>query len=297
MKRAFGPALLAALLALVPWVAPAQQTERALIHDSVVPDIEDNPLVWPTGVASASADEIMVADARDTRLIVLRFESGAWTVAAEIELAGAPVGLGWDGNRYAVSLRNRGGLYAVEGEPRVLRRFSLPADAIPGPLSGVPGGGWLVYDYASGAVLGLDASGASSGRTPVDGHPTALAAAPGGGFYATFADRAELCRYGAGGQLLDRWPIPGRPPVPAWPAGMALTPAGDLAVTDRHNGRLLLIDGGGRVDVTGSRAGWMPGRLRFPSAVALLEDGRIAVVDQGNGRLQLFREVRTGDGS
>jgi DNA-binding beta-propeller fold protein YncE len=142
-----------------------------------------------------------------------------------------------------------------------------------------------------------DASGASSGRTPVEGRLTALAAAPGGGFYAVFADRAELRRYGADGKVLDRWTLPGQPPVPAWPSGIALRPDGDLVVVDRHNGRLLVLNGAGRLELSGARPGWLPGQLRCPAGVAVLPDGRIAVVDQGNGRLQLFREIETGDGS
>jgi DNA-binding beta-propeller fold protein YncE len=266
-----------------------------LIHDEVIPDIEDNPLKWPVGVASASADEIVVAEAYESRLVIFRRKSGVWRVDAQVRLEGTPIGLAWDGTRYAVSMRQRAGLYAVEGMQHALRRIALPKEAIPGALAARPGGGWLVYDFASKAVLQLDVKGAASGRTPVQGRLTALAAAPGGGFFAAFADLAELRRYGADGQVLDRFSVPGQPPVPAWPSGIAVKPGGDLVVADRHNGRLLLFNGAGRLEATGARPGWLPGRLRFPADVALLVDGRIVVVDQGNRRLQLFREIKRSD--
>jgi hypothetical protein len=287
----------AAILALALLVAAAAARgagpPRVLAWDEVVG--EPGALGWPVAVASASADELAVADVHDSRLVVLERKSGSWSVRAVRALDGAPRAVAHDGVRYAVSLRGGAGLVAVEGPELELRRIALPAGAQPGALAAVPGGGFLVYDYHSTSVIHLDVRGAAAGRTPVEGHVTGLAASPGGGFFAAIADRAELAQYGANGTPLRRWSLPGVAPVPAWPSGIALEPGGDLILADRHNGRLLVVDTAGGIEGVGSRRGWEPGLLRFPAGVTVGADGRVVVADEGNGRVQIFSRIAAAE--
>ncbi len=287
MNRMTSRILVLLLLVLLPATAQG----GALDWDEVVQPESERPLRWPVDVAAASADELVVADAYQSRLLIIARQSGEWTLIREISLDGTPYALAHDGFRYAVSLRQGAGLMAVEGDRHQLRRIALPAGAMPGALAGLPGGGFLVYDQASGDVLELDASGAAAGRWPVDGPVTGLLAAANGGFFATVAHRAEVLFHGADGQELQRWKVPGESPVPAWPTGIVREPGGHLFLVDRHGGRLLEMGVGGRLEGRGSRLGWDPGLLRFPAGLAWLPDGRLAVADQGNGRVQLFRPV------
>jgi hypothetical protein len=295
MKRTTSLIFLFTLM-LLPAAAQQQKADRSLDWDEVVQPESEQPMRWPVGVAVASADELAVADAYGSRLIILARQADEWKQVREIALDGAPYAVAHDGNRYAVSLRKGAGLMAVEGERHQLRRIALPDGAMPGALTGLPGGGFLAYDLASGDVLKLDASGAGAGRWPVDGPVTGLAPAPNGGFFATVAHLAEVRFHGADGAELQRWRVPGVGPVPAWPTGIVRKPGGNLLVVDRHSGVVLEMGVGGRLEGRGSRKGWDPGLLRFPAGLAWLTDGRLAVVDQGNGRVQLFRPL-SGDGA
>jgi len=283
------------LLVSAPLAAqPTQQVAAAFDWDEVVRPEGERALRWPVGVAAASADELVVADAYESRLVVLERQGVEWGQVREIELDGAPYAVAHDGNRYAVSLRGDAGLVAVEGDRHQLRRIALPAGTVPGALAAVDGGGFLVYDLSSGDVLKLDGSGSAAGRWTVDGPVTGLAAAPNGGFFATVAHRAEVLFHGADGRELQRFTVPGEGPVPAWPTGIVREAGGNLLVVDRHSGRLLKLDVSGRLEGRGARMGWDPGLLRFPAGIGWLPDGRLAVADQGNGRIQLFRLV-SGD--
>ena len=285
--------ILSLLILLLPAPAGAQQPQSGSLFDwdEVVQPDGEGPLRWPLDVAAASAGELAIADAYGSRLVIVANRSAEWRFVREIPLDGAPYAVAHDGNRYAVSLRKGAGLVAVEGDRHQLRRIPLPAGAMPGALTAVPGGGFLVYDLASGDVLKLDASGSAAGRWPVDGPVTGLAAAANGGFFASVAHRAEVLFHGADGREMQRIQVPGEAPVPAWPTGIVQEPGGDLLVVDRHAGRLLKIDVSGRLEGRGSRKGWDPGLLRFPAGLGWLPDGRLAVADQGNGRVQLFRPV------
>jgi hypothetical protein len=280
--------LLALGIAQASWAQGS--AARLLVWDEVVQAAdEEDALRWPVGVAAASADELAVADIYDSRLLIFIRKATSWTLERKVPLAGTPIALAHDGERYAVSLRQSAGLYAVEGDRYQLRRIALPGGAVPGALAGRVGGGFLVYDLASSSIVKLDSGGGAAGTVEVDGFVTALAATPGGGFYAAFADRAEIRQYGSNDAELQRWTVPGTPPVPPWPSGVAMAPSGDLVVVDRHLGRLDVLDSSGRLEGVGSRRGWDPGLLRFPAGLALLPDNRVAVADQGNGRVQLFR--------
>jgi len=252
---------------------------------------EEQELRWPVATAAASADEFAVADAFVPRIFLFRSAGASWELAHVAALPAAPVALAHDGRRYVASLRGGQGLLALEGPQLLQRRIGLPRGVVPGPLAARSDGGLLIYDYAGGKVVELNAEGNPAGEVEVAGRVTALAAAPGGGFYAAVGDEAVILRYRPDGPRGTTWHLPGDGPVPAWPAGLAAEPGGGLAVVDRHVGRILVLDDGGRPVGSGARRGWEPGLLLYPSSITRLPDGRLLVADEGNGRAQLFRRM------
>ncbi len=288
-------AIVVGLLAAAAPPGPAAGQEAlqpVLAWDATLAGTGEFDLSWPLAVAAGRAGEIAVADAAGSRLVVFRLAVGAagWKPEREVALPGSPLGLAHDGTRYLLSLREDGGLLAAEGEGLALRPLPLPEGVVPGALAAADGAVWL-HDPAGGRILALDGRLDPVVEIPVDGYVTALAAAPGGGVLATLAEPPEVRRYGPDGQLLAGWPLPGLPPVPAWPGGVVVEPGGDVVISDRHNGRLLVLDGGGRPIGFGARRGWDPGLLRWPAGLARLPDGRLAVADLGNGRVQLYRRL------
>jgi len=290
----FRPLLAAAALTVAAALPAAPLTAqgasaRPLVFEEALRGSEDREVRWPVAVAAASADEIAVADAFGPRLLVFRKAGVGWQAAAVALLPGAPVGLAWDGSRWVVAVRGEAGLVALEGNELLQRRLALPPGAVPGPVAAAAGGGLLVADAAAGRILRLGADGAPAGEIAVTGTVTGLASGPGGGAVAAFGAEGVVRRYDAAGALEGTWELPDEGPVPAWPAGVAVSPGGDTLVADRHNGRIVVFEAGGRVAGLGSRKGWDPGLLLFPEGLALLPDGRLLVADQGNGRLQVFR--------
>lgn len=263
-------------------------TSRILTFEEALRGTEDQEVRWPVAVASSGSEELAVADAYGSRVLLFRRLGAGWTVARVVTLPGAPAGLAWSGDRYVVSLRGSGGLMALEGPDLLQRRLGLPQGVVPGALASVPGGGLLVADAAGGRILRLDGAGDVAGEIPVAGRVTGLLSVAGAVF-AAFGEDGAVRRYGSGGSEEAVYELPPDGPVPAWPAGLAATPGGDLLVADRHNGRIVVFDAAGQVTGFGSRKGWDPGLLLFPDGLALLGDGRVAVADQGNGRVQVFR--------
>jgi hypothetical protein len=245
-------------------------------------------LHWPVAVAAASTDEIAVADVSDPRLVVFRRTPTTWKVARTLKLPATPLDVIHDGERYVLSLRQAPGLLAIEGADYRLRNLAVPQRTVPGVLAEGPSGSTLVHDAAGERILLLDAGGEFEEIGPVAGNVTGLTSTPGGGFVAAFAAEAAVVRYGANGDEIGRWAIPGDGPTPAWPTDVVVHDRGDLLVVDRHNARLVVLDGGGRVVGHGSRLGWDAGLLRFPTGLARLPDGRFVVADTGNGRVQIF---------
>jgi hypothetical protein len=252
---------------------------------------DDVHLRWPVATASSSAEEILVADAFQPRLLRFRKIGVSWQLEKTVPIEGTPVSLVWDGRRYVAALREGRGLVAFEGSDLAQRVHPLPRGVVPGPMAVYPGGDLLVYDYAGGRALRLGDDGTASAEVAIPGEVTALAVATSGGFYAAVASRGAVLHFDAGGGLQATWSLPSFEEVPAWPVGLAVDPGGDLVVADRHAGRILILDASGNVVGVGARQGWEPGLLRYPAGLALLPDGLVLVADQGNGRLQLFRRT------
>jgi sugar lactone lactonase YvrE len=149
----------------------------------------------------------------------------------------------------------------------------------------------LVYDYADGRVLRFDPNGNLLAQTAIEGRVTGLAEGPDGDTWVAVGEQSAVLRFDPNGAMTARVEIPGEGPVPAWPAGVVIDGDGDVAVIDRHVGRILLYDDGGSPFGAGSRRGSEPGLLRFPRAVGVLAGDRLIVADEGNGRVQVFRRT------
>jgi len=289
-----GTALSGLLVLAASSAAPQGPPARVLAFQQAVKGTEDTELRSPVAVAAASGEEFAVADAFGPRLLRFRRVGVSWQLDRAVTLPGAPVGLIWDGTRYVASLRQGAGLVALEGQELVLRRLPLPRGVVPGPLAGFSDGDLLVFDYAGARALRLGRSGEVGVTIAIAGGVTALATSATGGFFAAVAETGSVLQFDASGTLASTWALPAFEQVPAWPTGLAVEPAGDLLVVDRHNGRLLVVDATGQVVGLGSRRGWDEGLLLFPAGVARLPDGVVLVADEGNGRVQLFRRTDRG---
>lgn len=282
----------AALLATGARPAAAQAAPpRVLSFLETVKGSEDQSLRWPVAVAAASDEDIAVADAWGPRLLRFRRVGVSWQLERSVEMPGSPVGLVWDGDRYVASLRQGKGLVTFEGPELVQRSLPLPRGVVPGPLAVFPGGDLLVFDYAGQRALRLSGDGTKTAEVEIPGQVTGLATSPSGGFFAAVAAQGAVVRISANGSVESTWTLPAHDQRPAWPVGLVAEPGGSVLVVDRHSGRLLLLDGGGRVAGLGSRHGWEPGLLHLPSGIARLPGGLVLVADEGNGRAQVFRRT------
>ncbi len=73
------------------------------------------------------------------------------------------------------------------------------------------------------------------------------------------------------------------------PTGVAITPAGDIFVSDGYgNARIHHFDASGKLLHSWGEPGGEPGRFRLPHDVAVDAKGRLLVADRENGRIQLF---------
>lgn len=271
-------------------ISIAQSTPpRAAAYNGVVKGSEEISLRWPVDVASASPDTIAVVDAYGPRLIAFKLLNRSWSVAAVVDLPAAPVGVDWDGRRFVTTLRQPGGLVAIEPPDFALTALDLPDEVVPGPVAATSGGVLLVLDLATSSVLRVSSNGEVLASTKVSGTATGLESLPSGGFMLALGDQGRIERVNSDGVVTASIDLPREGPVPAWPTGMAASVNGQLLVADRHNGRLLVYDPQGKwIGIVG-RKGWDPGLFRYPTGLALLDEDLILVADQGNGRVQIFQ--------
>lgn len=73
------------------------------------------------------------------------------------------------------------------------------------------------------------------------------------------------------------------------PTDMAITPAGDIFVTDGYgNNRVVHFDKNGRYVKSWGKLGVAPGEFSLPHAIAVDSKGRLYVADRNNVRIQVF---------
>lgn len=248
-------------------------------------------LRWPVAVASAAADEIVVADAHLSRLVVFRRIEGGFTEERVVTLPAPPIALTAAGDRYVAALRGESGLAVVERRGFTVGRLGLPQGTEPRGLAAAGDGSILVLDTADGEVLVVTASGGVARRMPAPAGTRSILPAAAGGFFAALPVEGRILACAADGAVRTTIPLPRDGPVPAWPVAIADAGGGRSFVLDRHSGRVLLLDAAGGVSGWFGRRGWEAGALSFPAAIAVLPDGRVAIADQGNARLVVYRRA------
>lgn len=100
-------------------------------------------------------------------------------------------------------------------------------------------------------------------------------------------------KYTTDGKLLLTLGTPGVPGVDEThfnqPTDMAVTPAGDIFVSDGYgNNRVVHFDKTGKFVKTWGNAGIGPGEFRLPHAICIDSKGRLYVGDRTNARIQVF---------
>jgi sugar lactone lactonase YvrE len=286
--------LLVALAAGAP--AAAQDLgRRALRYAAVVDGSAERALRWPVDVAAASSDELAVADAWESRLVVFRRLGASWATAREVPLPAPPAAVAVVGGRYVVALRGLSRLVAVPGgaSEAAPQEIALPEGVLPGRLAASSDGTLIAWDSRRGRVVKLR-DGAIVSAVAIDGAVTALASDGVGGFWVAIGEAGELRRFDNALQLVATWRVPAETPITAWPSGIAVEPGGRLFVLDRHAHRVVVLDSTGALIGLGASKGWEPGQLLYPTGLARLPNGSLFVGDGGNGRTQLFDLVGAG---
>lgn len=265
----------------------------ALVWVEKIQTSEENPLHWPVAVACGASQELVIAEARDPSLMVLRRrqELDEWEVAQSLPLPAAPSQVVFDGQRYIVALRRPGSLLAFAGEPLQQSSIDLPARVYPGKLAADNNGGLLVFDSAGSRILRLDSTGKVVREiSDVEG-VAGLALDDRGTISAAFIHPPRIKSWGAGQEAAGEWTLPGLGPEPAWPTGLANGTQGSLVISDRQGGRLILMDAQGQVVGWGAREGWDSGLLLRPADISRCPDQRFAVAELGNGRISIFQRL------
>jgi sugar lactone lactonase YvrE len=268
--------------------------DRAVERERTAVDLRGGPLSVPAGVGVTPGGDVVLTDGATRRLV--RLADGALRPVVSRPVA-SPAALRW---------------------------------SIPGAVTVTPDGTLLVADGPDGGVRELTPdggnrrlAGALRGDPGGDGPPTRVDLRGAGGIAVT-ADGTIVVADTAHHrirQLRDgRWSTlagtgtPGADPgdgsaVTAQlesPAGVALTPSGDVLIADTGNNRIVRIDGtgllsvvvgvgrAGRADRSGATGadGTPPTGLSAPLGVAGTADGRTVIADTGAGRVI----VTLGDG-
>lgn len=245
----------------------------------------------PIAAAAASDQEFAVADTVGPRILVFQQSGLAWQYTRSVDLPAVPVDLTHDGSRYIASLRQGGGLIALEGEGLSIQQLDLPKGVFPGPVAASDNGELFVYDYAGERVLHVSPTGSILARISVPSRVSALAAMPHGGFLAAHAEEQRISRFGPTGELELSFEMPDDGDRPSWPVGLSVDPNGEVLVLDRYNGRILAFTASGNWIGIASRRGWEPGLLLYPASISRISDSLVVVADQGNGRAQIFERI------
>lgn len=161
---------------------------------------------------------------------------------------------------------------------------------------GVDGLLWIA-DTGNARIVALDATGtlkhefrpAQNGRRPPDITDIAVDPAHGRVWFAdNDADQIGCCelssgavtRFGASGMAMGQL---------QYPYSLAIGSGGDVLVSDVLNGRVQLLDRGGRAAAALGRYGVALGELYRPKGVAVAPDGDVWIGDSRIGVIQIFR--------
>ncbi len=119
---------------------------------------------------------------------------------------------------------------------------------------------------------------------------------PDGAIWAADVGLHVVRKFTPEGQLLLTLGTPGKPGCDAThldqPTDMAVTPAGDVFVSDGYgNNRVVQFNGQGKFVQAWGEMGVQPGQFSTPHAIARDSQGRLYVADRNNVRIQIFDET------
>lgn len=117
--------------------------------------------------------------------------------------------------------------------------------------------------------------------------------APDGTIWAADVGNHAVFQFTREGKLLKTLGTPGEPGEDAThlnrPTDMAITPSGDVFVTDGYgNSRIVHFDAKGRFVKSWGTLGIQPGQFSLPHSIVVDSQGRLYVADRSNVRVQVF---------
>lgn len=273
----------------------------------------------PTGIA-VTANEVFISDARNGRIQVFDFDGNFRRAFGQPGEApgelGRPMNLAIHKQELYVPeyFNDRIQIFSLDGTP--LRSIGAAGDS-PGQFNGPGGvavaanGDLLVADFYNQRVQHLRSDGsfiAQWGRTGKKGiragefnYPTDVALGSGGNFYVAdgYNDRVQV--FSMTGTFLRKWGGPFalniKGPFNGWFAtvsSIAISPDGNVFVTDFFNHRIQKFDARGRFLTAFGETGNGPGQFDRPLGVAVAADGTVFVADLGNNRIHIWRPGNNG---
>ena len=118
-------------------------------------------------------------------------------------------------------------------------------------------------------------------------HPGFAAVDAEGRTWITERATGAVAAFGPDGKELARFPLEVKPGLPREPRGIAISPAGEIYVSDLVEQNVVVLDGSGTVVRTIGNRGSGPGALREPRGLAIAA-GKLYVADSGNHRISVF---------
>ena len=258
----------------------------------------------PTGIA-VTADEVFVADARNSRIQVLD-KQGNFLHAFGTERLGRPMNLAIVDGKLYVPDYFEDVIYVFTLGGELLRAIEAD-DGLnsPGGVAVRPDGSLLVADTYAQRIVHLTPDGkvlASWGGTGIDAgdfnYPTDVAIAPDGGFYVADGYNDRIQQFGSDGQFIRKW---GGPfgmnifgPFKGWfttATSIAVGPDGAVYVADFYNDRIQKFTAEGAFLTAFGTP--IPGPGHSAMGVALDPGGRVWSANFAGNRVEMWRPVQT----
>lgn len=256
----------------------------------------------PTGIA-VTADEVFIADARNSRIQVLD-KKGNFLRAFGTETLGRPMNLAIADGRLYVPDYFKDVIHVFTQVGEYLRSIAAE-DGLnsPGGVAVRADGTLLVADTYAQRIVHLTASGKvlrTWSGTGIDAggfsYPTDVAVAPDGGFYVADGYNDRIQQFGPDGQFARKWGGPFGAnifgPFKGWFAtvtSVAVGPEGAVYAADFYNDRIQKFTAGGAFLTAFGSPAKGPGQSEM--AVAVDADGTVWTANFADNRVGKWRPM------
>lgn len=296
------------LLAVLVWVGGAvnwnQEPPYELVQSWGEKGTGPGQFNDPTGIA-VSADEVFVADARNSRIQVFD-KQGTFKRAFGNQVLGRPMNLAIAGDRLYVPdyFKDVIHVFTLDGE---YRRAIAAEDGLhsPGGQAVRPDGTLLVADTYGQRVVQLAPDGkvlkSWSGTGIGSGdfnYPTDVAIVPDGGFYVADGYNDRVQQFGPDGEFIRKWGGPFAMnlfgPFKGWFAtvtSVAVGPDGAVYAADFYNDRIQKFTAEGSFLSAFGTPAQDPGHSEM--AVAVDADGTLWSANFAGNRVEKWRPAQT----